>query len=338
MKAAKALILLAIVATAALGFGHLSTGKESPRAAAGLTEKDLSVEKARLERDIRTIGAKSAYAAFKEENRETAYDRQHALAHIFGELMYESEGIEGISVCDSSFGFGCFHSFFGKAIQEKGIRVVKELDGACIEAFGLRGTGCSHGIGHGVLSYTGEESLLEALEICSTLTFKGPIGGCSSGVFMEYNFRTMTTNGRSELRPLSEEQPYAPCDSLSLFRESCYFEAPSWWRASLEQRGHAPEETYRILGSWCISLSGDEYEACLRGVGNVIPANAAYDLDLSIERCGLMPDKESELWCRKGAAWGFFADPARREKAVLLCELGAREGEAEACLSDYQII
>lgn len=339
----KTLAVSIILVFLGLAFGFIEKSErvqEFPEIVIGLTEKDLGKVRFLWEQKIQRIGASAAYELFKKENEEVEYNRQHALAHIFGELVFEKEGIEGVAICDSSFGFGCFHSFFGKAIQERGVNVIQELDAACIKTYGPRGTGCSHGIGHGILSYTGEESLAEALELCAGLTFKGPIGGCSSGVFMEYNFKTMAaTQGQAELRPLTAENRYSPCAETLLFKESCYFEAPAWWRSSLEQSNYPPEETYRTAGSWCVGIEDETHrDACLRGIGNVIPANAGYNLELSIRHCSFMPDRESELKCRKGAAWGFFAEPSRREQAVHMCIIGTKEDEKNTCLSEYQII
>ena len=57
-----------------------------------------------------TIGAAPAYLEFKNAYARTP-PIAHALAHLFGHLIYEQLGDAGISVCDSSFGYGCFHQF-----------------------------------------------------------------------------------------------------------------------------------------------------------------------------------------------------------------------------------
>lgn len=336
----KGVLLLLGVAALAAGAQYFSGSRITSLADPfeDLTVSALGEERTYFKDRIEAIGTKAAYEEFKRENEGMTYTRQHALAHLFGELVYEKEGIGGVAVCDGAFGFGCFHSFFGKAIQDRGVSIVKELDEACIQTYGPRGTGCSHGLGHGVLAYTGEEDLLHALEICNTLAFKGPIGGCSSGVFMEYNFRTMQGEENNS-RPLDVSLKNEPCSTLPIFRVSCFFEQAAWWRSSLDQTGLSDRELYTTLGAWCSEIAGRlEQDACLRGIGNIIPAKADFDVDLSIRHCSFMPDRDAELACRKGAAWGFFTDPARREQAIYLCTLGTKETEKNTCLSEYQII
>ena len=73
---------------------------------------------------IDEIGATLAYEEFKKEyERESSLEVQHMGAHILGELLREELNIEGIKICDDSFQFGCYHSFFGKAISEQGVSV-----------------------------------------------------------------------------------------------------------------------------------------------------------------------------------------------------------------------
>ncbi|MEZ4200778.1 MAG: hypothetical protein R3B69_04360 [Candidatus Paceibacterota bacterium] len=58
----------------------------------------------------------AAYKAFKAVNGEIEFNQQHNNAHLFGEALYRETGIPGVAICDSEFGFGCYHSFFGWAL------------------------------------------------------------------------------------------------------------------------------------------------------------------------------------------------------------------------------
>ncbi len=335
------LAILSVFLVGAIFFAHTSGNKQEKNPFAGWQTREYEKERLIWEKRIEDVGGKEAYAQFKQDIRTMDYSAQHALAHIFGQLVYEKEDLNGIAVCDGSFGFGCYHSFFGVAIQENGMNVIEDLDKACIDAYGPRGTGCSHGIGHGVLSALGEDELMQALHLCSGLSWKGPFGGCTSGVFMEYNFRTMAAFSEGAFqRPLVLEEKYKPCTYVGeSYEQSCYFEQPAWWRGSLEQDGKAPKLTYQEMGEWCAALEEEKQRlACFRGIGNVIPANAGYDVELSVERCDLMPNKEGESMCRQGAAWGFFADSAFRTQAVYMCSLGASVEEKEECELSYLII
>lgn len=267
---------------------------------------------------IDKVGATQAYDEFKEEYKDLNFGKQHALSHLFGVLLYNKNGPSGVAVCDSTFAFGCYHSFFGKAISLNGVAIVQELDKACVAKWGVKGLGCPHGIGHGLLSYFGEENLLDALEVCSTLSWKEPIGGCTSGVFMEYNFRTMADPSNLKMREVGDNVHY-PCDIVpEKFLQACYFEQPQWWEKVLA-------ENYDLIGRLCEEIvDRPASEACFRGTGNTIGPSTQYDVRETIARCGRMPSRDSEILCRQGASWSFYAEPSKRELASEVCRgLGA---------------
>ena len=146
---------------------------------------------------INSVGGALAYEEFKEFNYGTidSTNTRHAVAHEFGALLYQMEGLDALSVCDDAFFFGCHHAFLGEAISDHGVEAIHIMDEACNESF--TDSACQHGIGHGLVSYYGydRDDLDKALEQCGTLTDKGPAAGCGGGVFMEYNFRTMANPG-----------------------------------------------------------------------------------------------------------------------------------------------
>lgn len=289
-------------------------------------------EKRLWKKEIEDKGAERAYELFKEGNKDKEFGVAHTLAHIMGELIYEKEGIAGVAVCDSAFAFGCYHSFFGKAITENGPDVVFELDKECVKKWGPKGLGCPHGIGHGVLGFLGEDALVEALDICGKLSWKGPIGGCTSGVFMEYNFRTMQSLEGAEPREFDASRPLYPCDSVPKpYAEACYFELPAWLM-------NVFGGDQARAGEFCaLAPSGREREACYKGLGNSIGANERYDAVRSIAACSKMPDREGELLCRAGAAWSFFAEPTSRERKGEPCQ-GLAATENAYCLEQSEII
>ena len=278
---------------------------------------------------IREKGGQKAYKDFAQIYLDLPNTKQHEKAHIFGEALYKTEGISGIVVCDSNYGFCCYHSFFGWALSENGLEIMDKLDKACIETYGNKGLGCQHGIGHGVLVELGRDNLGQALEECGELNWKGPIGGCSSGVFMEYNFRTIDQGAR---RPLSEEGEYFPCDVVARkFKEACYFEQPAWWAAQYLN-------DYSVVGRFCDELTELSHsQACFRGIGNVIAGNNGYNIPEISNQCANMPDFETELLCIEGATWIVSNQQEYENTWRQLCE--PYEGEyLERCLGSYYFI
>lgn len=281
------------------------------------------------EEAIETYGGEEAYQIFAVQNQSLDIGTQHGNAHLFGEALYKTVGIEGVSVCDSRFAFGCYHSFFGFALLENGLGIMEDMDEACIRAYGNKGLGCQHGIGHGVLVELGPERLTDSLEACTRLQWKGPIGGCTSGVFMEYNFRTMETIGQ---RMVDETGWHHPCTAVSVkFLKACYFEQVAWWSSLLN-------DDYHAVGQRCEEVDDMEVrEACYQGTGNVIAGMQEYSLPEIAQACTLMPTFFGEIRCIEGASWIVAHQPEHRDDWMELCApyTGA---DRERCVRSKELI
>ncbi|MBI3335616.1 MAG: hypothetical protein HY001_03915 [Candidatus Portnoybacteria bacterium] len=292
--------------------------KESPPLAISETEKFIwDKEREQWDQYIQRVGVLKAYEDMITVYRSKNAQVQHLAAHIFGELLYDKMGIKGISVCDGSFGFGCYHTFFSRALSNHGIEIISALDEACVEKFGPLGLGCPHGIGHGLGEYMGQARLVDQLNVCATLNWQGPVSGCQGGVFMEYNFPILIdgTDIIPTRRPFRADDPYAPCNRVpERFRRACYFEQGEWWARVLA-------EDYGRIGGLCAGITNrNEYIDCFRGLGSAIGPLSQYNIENSIKSCTLMPSVEEEVLCRAGASWSFFANPIYRDIAPRLCE------------------
>jgi hypothetical protein len=272
---------------------------------------------------IKKFGPETAYARLKEEYRQAPITLSHNAFHLFGEVLYKSLGLPGISVCDGTFGFGCFHGLFVSAVSDKGTSVINSLDEECVNKFGPLGLGCPHGIGHGLGEFFGPQKLEEQLSICKSLNWQGPLFGCSSGVFMEHNFPTnFKESDVTELnvRQLIGSQYYEPCSTTAKeFRQSCFFEQASWWTEIFYG-------DYEKIGKLCNSIVNTlEKIACLEGVGNVAVESSNYDTKEAISSCAKMPSRYTEAYCRVGASWAFFANSSESESEEVCQGLGNYE-------------
>ncbi|MEK9176820.1 MAG: hypothetical protein AAB923_00835, partial [Patescibacteria group bacterium] len=288
----------------------LSVMDVSSRGSGALTPDVLTLEEPTtihvlFVKEISTEGATGAYASFKKANESVEDARAHIIAHLFGSALYEVKGPDGIAMCGNDFGFGCFHGFFTAGVRDLGVPSISSFDAACVKSFGILGTGCQHGIGHGILQYLGHEKLNNALALCAETTETVPLLGCSSGVFMEYFERTglIESPGGAEPRPFDPENPSGPCESVpSEYRKACYWALPWWLRAVIEG------EPFEEVGRLCGGLAGGPQESCFLGFGDLI---ASYTSDIPISRrtCDTVAAGSDELraLCRAGAAWHFFA-------------------------------
>ena len=293
------------------------------------SDTDPAFNRAYWEQQIQRHGAKDAYAEFKERTEKAPLARQHFAAHVMGDVLAEKLGTEGITVCDTSFAFGCFHGLFSAIIAKEGTAVIKELDAACVKAYGVMGTGCTHGIGHGILEYVGYENVAKALELCGLTTQKVPLLGCTSGVFMEYNqpLGGDPQNLVPGTRPFDPTHPYMPCTHVpQQFQASCYFELGGWLRTSIS------DDAAKRSGV-CAGLSGEPRSRCYMGIGSGSAHEHGYDMTASLAECAALAPAD-EFSCRAGVRWGFYQVPETRVRANEACAYADAQQSACASLGD----
>lgn len=301
------------------------------------SDKTNSKDVKRWEDYMRDKGLDAAYEVFNDENSELRVGIQHANAHNFGKALYGVAKLEGISYCNSSFNFGCFHSYLGTAIHEQGLKIVTRLNQSCVDNLKSQSLGCQHGIGHGIMAYLGYEyeDLVESLEICESLPFNDPIGGCYGGAFMEYNFQTMLdTEGTT--RQWENQKPFYPCDILSNdFRSPCYYWQSQWWATVI---GGETKDKYAQMGEYCQGLKGDEMVQCFLGAGNIAGEFTNYNPLETVHLCKAMAfgNLETEILCRIGGAGSYLAVPRIKHLAPKLCD-GLSSSNRLRCLQDSSI-
>lgn len=309
-------LCVALVIVGASAFGWYFYSNSSDEASPVLaTAGELRELKEMWKGEIEQQGGEKAYASFLAQVQSRSHINPHDQAHAFGEALYEVEGLEGLKACDPSFEFGCYHSFFGVAVHAEGIETLPKFDEACKDKYGDFNLPCQHGIGHGVLVYTDYDKLEEALDLCDTIATL-PTGGCSSGVFMEYNFHTMDESTQGYLREATDNL-YEPCDTLpERYRASCYFEQVQWWQNIFNN-------DFKKIGELCSVLKDEEasYLACYNGIGNYVAAHAEFEQETILALCAEMPDQETQGYCHEGASWLVKPGADGEARARSLCEV-----------------
>src|SRR3989344_4146744 len=123
-------ILSIILSSLILSFPILLKDKNQPAKliTSNLDEFNPKSEQERWQKRLNEVSPDTAYHEFKIEYHYKTPEIQHKAAHLFGGVLYQKAGIEGITVCDPQYAFGCYHSFFSKAIIDKGINVLIQLD------------------------------------------------------------------------------------------------------------------------------------------------------------------------------------------------------------------
>lgn len=280
---------------------------------------------------IDEIGADSAHKEFLKKYEDRSPGVQHVLAHMFGALLYEKVELDGATVCDNSFAYGCYHEFLGTAIQMEGMDVIHMLNETCVLKLKSQALGCQHGMGHGILTTLGYDfkHLLDALYLCSTLKVQDSIGGCKGGVFMEYNLQT-TLGDDGRVREIDANGLYFPCSSLDeKLRMACYFWQPQWWQVVI---GDDSEDFQEIVELCEGLINENEMLQCFKGIGNNAVGVIGWDVEKMINVCSMTHIKRGSIFCRAEAASVFFAEPQYKHLALSLCD-GLKDEERELCIT-----
>lgn len=247
---------------------------------------------------------------------------QHAVGHIFGEILFEKEGFNGIGVCDESFFWGCHHGFVSKALVQGGETTINKLFEGCksLDEDGYQQ--CIHGIGHGLIGLYGPNGLSKSLNICDDLDGNE---SCFTGVFMEYNFPTVAVNGifTSTVRSL-DKNVYYPCQEFNEKHAlSCYYELPRFWERVLNS-------DFSKIGNYCNGiLNTENKKACFRGVGEIASLVADHDIEKTKNHCQKMPTAYGVNICLTSAALGFNSVPEKKGEVEKLCLLVDKQYKIE---------
>lgn len=268
--------IFAFLAVAALIFGILAV-YAPPTAQSFIYEvvpTDMRAEEARWRERIEKIGARAAYEEVVRASINLSPTEQHVPAHVFGGVLYESEGIDALSICDGRMLYGCFHEFLSQAIVENGLAIVPELEQRCPSSPSIDDPiSCIHGLGHGLVAYFGytKANLDQAIAECDKLT-RDPWSACVQGAFMEYDLRFFAAADGAETRPIPDGNVYDPCTEYSgIHAERCVSLLPVWWRAALFSPSPS-EDMFSWAGAKCSTLPENilQYRRdCFRGIGYI---------------------------------------------------------------------
>ena len=227
-----------------------------------LSEDEYEEAKDRYLTLVRNEDPRVALEHLREETatNDTLLRSCHALVHEIGHQAYEKYGDFGEAmkyqdeVCNSGYLHGVIESRLSES--DDVFAAMKTLCGR-YEPGSYPGWQCYHGLGHGVMFYTGND-LPRSLEMCDG--FESALGrsNCANGVFME-NFNTDQKLHLSEF--LKESDPFYPCaEQAERHKANCYLYAPTYY-LSLEGNDYAGAL------NWCSGAEEGYVSACIYGVG-----------------------------------------------------------------------
>jgi hypothetical protein len=210
----------------------------------------------------------------------------HDFAHLIGNAIYEKFGIAGITSCDETFAFGCFHGVTQKLLETEGVSAIRKVQDRCTEIFppakSQNYTGCIHGMGHGLFTYE-RFNLAKALEDCDGLDSLYQ-SYCYDGVFMEH----VTDMAKNEYNP---NQPWQFCEALNQkYQYNC-----ARYQSQVFLGQAANGNAVANVGLNCAKTSNLTLSTtCFESLGYYVTQTHTGDLNQILDDCGKIksPGKE----------------------------------------------
>ncbi len=271
-----------------------------------------------------------AWAYLKDaatENGEVVLN-VHELAHIVGNAMSRRVGVaRGMLACDPAFAYGCFHGVAEEYLRARGPEGIPALVRECRSVVPptARGnplsiSGCTHGIGHGLLTWEGLD-VRAALADCDLLDPRDrPY--CYDGVFMEYSFS-------GPAGPLKD-----PRSSLAFCRE---FDGERQVHCARNRGMYGLTETTAAdHARACVEiLEGSARDRCVESIGFFLAQRSRGDPARVLLRCGEIRETPYRNLCIAAAAGEFIFQEYRgwRGTSAALCESIPEKDGREACRS-----
>jgi hypothetical protein len=227
-------------------------------------------------------GADHAFAALADVANQAllpANTDTHLLGHVVGDELYKQQGVDGITICSHDFRNACSHSIVVGLFQDQGESALSDIAQACHQAPGGRGayTMCFHGLGHGILSYTGYD-MEKTVEIClktSEQQDKGEATQCIGGAVMEIisgGFHDRHLWEAQRPKYLNKQNPLSLCQNSFMpdrAKAMCYnYITPYLFEAVGASQARPSTEDFDSAFEHCKSIPQDSFRySCFGGFG-----------------------------------------------------------------------
>ena len=166
---------------------------------------------------------------------------------------------------------------------------------------------CVHGLGHGLMIYTGYE-LPESLQYCDGLDTEWRRESCRGGVFMENSQSSYGTTSRW----LKSDDLLYPCDWVAAkHKYQCYL-------IQLAHIGPTVGFNWKKVAATCRQAEDDYVEVCFQSMGREISGQVRHRSGDILAACHTAAAMERE--CVYGAARDVTYNDAGPRRAKVLCD------------------
>lgn len=246
---------------------------------AEINGKNLSyVDLSRFFKDLAfKKGAKYAFQALAIAQLPPNTDF-HLLGHTIGDVLYKQQGLNGISLCTQDFRNSCSHSIVVGLFIERGVEALGDIANVCrnapggIGAYGM----CFHGLGHGILAYTGYD-MDKAVDLCKKTGTPElnniEISECVGGVTMEMVSGVHDAKAweLQKSKYLRTDDPLFPCNQAfipAIAKSNCFmYLTPHLWEVAGGNLQDPQEKDFAKSFTYCERLTGinEIYKAACYG-------------------------------------------------------------------------
>lgn len=233
-----------------------------------------------LQEIARQKGALYAFEILRRADLQPGTDI-HLLGHVVGDELYKQYGKDAIQYCTQEFRNACSHTVVVGLLLDFGPSALDDIQSACKKAPGGIGayTMCFHGLGHGVLAYTGYD-LTKTVSLCKRTGTKeynfAEYHQCVGGAIMEI----ISGGGHdqqawSKARPnyIRKDDPLSPCNQPYIeagAKSYCYtYLTPALFQAAGANLARPDPKYFEKAFTFCRALpsSDPNREVCIGAFG-----------------------------------------------------------------------
>jgi hypothetical protein len=239
----------------------------------------------------------------------------HRIVHSIGSASlarYEGNVARAFAEGSASCWSGYYHGILERAFVDADPNDLGTISRRLCDDEGIRATDylayqCVHGLGHGLMIYTGY-NLPVSLDVCDQLATDWDQSSCTGGVFME----NISSSYGFTSRWLKDDDPVYPCNWVEeRHKYYCYLMVTS---RVLQQNGY----DWKDAAATCTAVEKDWIAICFQSLGRDASGFTRQDARAIVRVCRFAARWEVD--CVYGAARDITSNDAGAERARLLCE------------------
>jgi hypothetical protein len=242
----------------------------------------------------------------------------HRIVHSIGSASlarYKGNVAKAFAEGSASCWSGYYHGILERAFVAADPDDLGTISRRLCDDEGIRATDylayqCVHGLGHGLMIYTGY-NLPVSLGVCDQLATDWDQSSCTGGVFME----NISSSYGFTSKWLKDDDPVYPCNSVKeRHRYYCFLMVTS---RILQRNGYDWEKTAET----CQGVEKDWIDICFQSFGRDASGSTRQNAGEILRLCRFGGRWEDD--CVYGAARDITSNDAGARRARLLCERAA---------------